>query len=100
MRIYPGLWFPGRGPVAWRTMEHPTLDVGICMAMQRSSTDATKTACAADRKIWLISTSATHQVPVCVQADGKARLVAGKMQHLSDRASSYTASKPPKLQPW
>lgn len=98
VRFSPRLWFPGQGPVARRTTEHPALYAGVCVAMQRSGTDATKTTRAADREIWLIS-SQTRDLFVA-QADGKARLMAGKLPHLPGRACGWAALKQSKPQPW
>lgn len=69
-RFSPRLWFPGHGPVARRTTEHPALYAGVCVAVQRSGTDATKNTCASDREIWPIS--GQRRYLFVVQADGKA----------------------------
>lgn len=97
-RFSPRLWFTGHGPVVRRTTEHPALYAGVRVAMQRSGTDATKNTCAADREIGLIS--GQRRYLFVVQADGKARLMAGNTQHLPGRACSCGAFKQPKLQPW
>jgi len=93
VRCSPRLWFLDHGPVARRAVEHPALYAGVSVACREVARMQPKLHVLQTRRY---SWFPARPVTMCLfvfQAGGKARLMAGKMQHLPGRACSGAALK-------